>query len=86
MNDYDRVRNFAYRCYKCGRLITSLEVLAAWRTSEGKDGLTHDPLCPCGSRHITPTNVTLWEELTLPRVWKLWYYRIFKPWLEAKRG
>ncbi len=86
MNDLDRVRCLAYRCYKCGRLITSLEVLAAWKTSEAKGGTEHDPLCPCGSRHISPTNVKWYEELFYFRVWKLWYYRVFKPWWEEKRG
>lgn len=55
-----------WRCYNCGRLITRLEIAEAWEAKKNN-------LCPCGSGKISPTNPRLWEELFLPRVWKLWW-------------
>lgn len=70
--DLDRVRHLCYRCYRCGRLLTKIEIARTWRTNEMQSVRTI-PLCPCGSRHIVPTNPTLWEELTTPRIWVLWW-------------
>ena len=58
--------HWVYRCTSCGRLITKLEVLDQ-RSSGSAD------LCPCGSRSVRPTNARWWEELLLPRCWKLIY-------------
>src|SRR5947207_4395614 len=56
--------HYCYRCKGCARLITKLEVLEA--RAAGRVNL-----CPCGGRTISPTNATWWQELTLPRLWKL---------------
>ena len=55
---------YCYRCYLCSRLITKLEILEARAAARLN-------LCPCGSRKIQVTNAKVWEELFLPRVWKL---------------
>ncbi len=66
-----------YRCGNCKRLITKLEILAAW------DAAVSAALCPCGGRTIRPTNPKLWEELLLPRVWRTWYTYVLQPWMNA---
>ena len=58
--------HWVYRCASCGRLITKLEVL------EGR-AAGNANLCPCGSKTVRPTNARVWEELLLPRCWKLIY-------------
>lgn len=65
------IRFPCYRCYLCGRLITRLEIANAWSEKRAN-------LCTCGSGKIAPTNPKLWEELFLPRVWKLWWSDIRK--------
>jgi hypothetical protein len=80
----DRINYLVMRCYRCGRLITKLEILRVWDKAE-KSGGVHPSLCPCGSRHVSPTNPKLWEELFLPRVWKLGFYEVFLPWLRSRR-
>lgn len=55
---------YCYRCHLCQRLLTKLEILEA--RAAGRLNL-----CPCGSRKIQVTNPKMWEELFLPRVWKL---------------
>lgn len=57
---------WCYRCRACTRLITKLEVISA--QSMGRANL-----CPCGSKTVSPTNPKWWEELLLPRCWKLIY-------------
>jgi DNA-directed RNA polymerase subunit RPC12/RpoP len=78
-----RLPHLAYRCLACTRLLTRLEILAEWdrleRTQEQSRGI-----CPCGSNRISPTNVSLWEELTIPRVWKLWWSEIVLPWWRSR--
>jgi hypothetical protein len=70
-----------YRCYKCGRVITKLDIQAIWSIPPPPKGCNdHVPLCPCGSRHVSPSNAKLWEELILPRIWKLWWYEVVLPW------
>lgn len=64
-NQTDRL-HYCYRCYDCHRLVTKLEVLWA-------QGTDRPNLCPCGSRKVKPTNPLWWEELFLPRCWKLIY-------------
>ena len=58
--------HYCYRCTSCGRLITKLEILGG-RCSGSVN------LCTCGSRTIRPTNAKWWEELFLPRCWRLIY-------------
>lgn len=84
MNRNDRLRFLCYRCYRCGRLLTKYEILDKWEAAEKDVSVVHSSICKCGSRHITPANPTLLEELTLPRVWKLWFYDVFRPWLRKK--
>lgn len=71
----ERLRYLAYRCYVCGRLLTRYEIYDRWDRGES------DNLCPCGSNKISPTNPKLWEELFLPRVWRLWWFGVVIPWL-----
>lgn len=58
--------HYCYRCYACARLITKLEVLEG--RSQGRI-----ELCTCGSKLVRPANAKIWEELFLPRCWKLIY-------------
>lgn len=76
----NRLSYLVYRCYRCGRLLTNLEILKKWEKAEDNGG-TVLGLCPCGSRHITPTNAKWWEELLLPRVWRVWWVFVVRPWL-----
>jgi hypothetical protein len=77
MSRSDRVRYLLYRCYNCQRLITKLEIIDRWEKAEA--GNPENGVCPCGSGKISPTNAKLWEELFLPRVWKLWWNEIARP-------
>jgi DNA-directed RNA polymerase subunit RPC12/RpoP len=85
-----RLRHLLYRCYRCTRILTSLEIERSWakgeKANEGvpvENQVAHPQSCPCGSRHLTPTNASLWEELTRPSIWWLWYKRVFLPWLRG---
>jgi hypothetical protein len=78
-----RTRYLLYRCYKCNRLITALQMEARWAKAEEdqkdiapKDRVNHPGICVCGSRHYSPTNATTWEELTTPAIWVLWWKRV----------
>ena len=83
-----RLRYLLYRCHKCGRMITALQMERAFAKAEkfnvGKKAKDqkHGKVCVCGSRHVAPTNATTWEELSNPHVWVLWYKRVFLPWLK----
>ena len=55
---------YAYRCRKCTRVITKLQVLAFM------SGKTSGRLCPCGSGQLAPCDLAGTDWL-LPRVWKL---------------
>jgi hypothetical protein len=74
----DRLSYLLYRCQGCKRLLTRLEIIESWERSEST-GVRFSGICPCGSGKIGPTNAKLWEELFLPRVWKLWWYEVFLP-------
>ena len=84
----ERLRYLCYRCHRCARLLTKLEILDKWTKYEAENeansglGKVKKALCSCGSQHIVPTNAKLWEELLLPRVWKLWWYEVFLPWVK----
>lgn len=85
----NRLRYLLYRCHSCGRLITSLQIEQGWikaeKFNEGKPVTEqkHGDMCSCGSRHVKPSNATIWEELTSPAIWWLWYKKVF---LRAKRA
>jgi hypothetical protein len=81
--DPSRLRYLCYRCYRCGRLLTKGEILGKWAKAEQDPTVVHSALCRCGSRHISPTNPSLWEELTKPRVWRLWWDYVLVPWLRT---
>jgi len=53
------------RCDACRRAITKLEVLASFQRGR--------TVCPCGSNRFKVSNFKLWEQLLLPRSWKLWW-------------
>lgn len=78
-----RIRHLVYRCYKCGALLTKYEILDIWERAEATLE-TVIGLCKCGSRMIQPTNAKLWEELFLPKVWKVWWRDVAKPWLSKR--
>jgi hypothetical protein len=81
----ERLRYLVFRCYRCKRILTKLQILDKWLSAEA-DGPRkgHNALCVCGSRHIVPTDLTAWEEITTPRVWVLWFYEVLVPWLRKK--
>src|SRR3990170_6066487 len=77
MSDIDRLSNSLYRCYKCGRLITALEILAVWKKAESEGCLTGRPgICSCGSGHVSPTNMTPDESRKLFSYWQLIRYLV----------
>ncbi len=84
MKPSERLRYFCYRCYRCGRLLTRLEIVKRWEIAEKDLSVPHLTICPCGSRHLSPTNPKWWEELLYPRVWKLWWVEAVTPWLKTK--
>ena len=57
----DRLRHLVYRCYRCARPLSKLEILKTWEDAEASGKLIMG-LCPCGSRHINPSNLTPEEE------------------------
>lgn len=79
-----RLRYPCYRCYSCGKLITSLQIEKIWKKAETA-GSASFGLCSCGSRKVTPTNPTLREEFTFPVI-KLWFVGYVLPWLKRKLG
>jgi hypothetical protein len=83
MGDSGRLSYLVYRCEKCHRPLTCYEIEARWEKQEKGQSMSSG-ICPCGSGRICPTNLTLWEELTLPRVWRLWWGKVVKPWFQSK--
>jgi hypothetical protein len=79
----DRLPYACMRCQSCHRLLTRINIVDTWNRWE-KGNLIQKALCPCGGNRLSPTNPLLWEELFLPRVWKLWWVEIARPWLEEK--
>ena len=57
-----RLEYLLYRCFKCGRLLTAIEVEAIWDNAEKDTSKTVAAICPCGSSKISPTNMTPEEE------------------------
>jgi hypothetical protein len=72
-----RLTYLIYRCYACHRLLTHFEIEKRWQRAEAGD--PQNGVCPCGSGKISPSNAKLWEELFLPRVWKVWWKDIILP-------
>jgi len=58
--------DYVYRCHACGRLITKIEILEQREEHRAT-------ICPCGSKAIRTTKAKIWEELLLPRCWRLIY-------------
>ncbi len=82
-----RLRFLVYRCYKCSRIHTKYDILKVWAKAETllkETGEALTALCPCGSRMIQPTNTTLWEELTTPKLWVVIYRDVLVPWLRKR--
>jgi len=77
------MKYLVYRCFNCGRLITKLELEATWDRAE-KSGAEQKGICSCGGGQLRPSNAKLWEELLLPRVWRLAFKEVFLPWLRTK--
>lgn len=84
-----RTRYLFYRCNN-GHPITALQLEEAWAKAEKHNAENtsqhHAEVCPCGSRKISPGNPTLLEEWTRPSIWRLWFHRVFVPWLYRKVG
>lgn len=64
------IRFPVYRCEKCKGLITRDEIRAAWARGSSPSDLA---VCRCGSRRFSPTNLTLWQELTSVKVWRQFF-------------
>jgi len=62
--DYDNRFDF-YRCLKCNRLITHLEM---------EDGLPIGKVCRCGALKYSPVDLK-WYQHLLPRVINFAFYR-----------
>ena len=77
MSDDTRLPHLVYRCRQCTRLLTRREIYARWL--EFDSGAANTGLCPCGGAKISPSNLTLWEEITTPRVWVLWWKEVVLP-------
>ena len=87
-----RSRYLLYACHKCGRLVTCLQVEAKWAEAEKANigcqpGEEHHPnICVCGSRQLAPANASVWQELTSPAIWRLWWVKIARPYLRGRFG
>lgn len=81
--DTSRLSYLLYRCIACRRLLTKLDIIAEWERVERAQEQSRG-ICPCGGSRVSPTNATLWEELTIPRVWKLWWSEVVLPWWRAR--
>jgi len=76
--EVSELRYLVYRCSGCRRVLTSLEMQERWSKSQ-TEGFKDNSICPCGSTKLIPSNPSLLEELTLPRIWKLWFKKVFLP-------
>ena len=63
-----------YRCFKCGRILTAIEIEAIWANAEKDTSKTMATICACGSSKITPTNMTPEEEKKLTSRWQQMKY------------
>ncbi len=86
LND-PRIKYMLFRCFKCGELLTAFGLKKVWdkAPTNPKPG-ENIPLCACGSGHISPSNAKWWEEVFLPRCWKVIIQLVFWPWLKKKFG
>lgn len=67
-----------YRCFKCGDVLTALEIEKIWGEAEKDTTKTVAALCPCGSSKVTPTNLTPEEEKKYEHWWQWVRYFIGK--------
>jgi hypothetical protein len=74
-----RLSHLLFRCHQCGRLITKYQIIAIWEYLEANPAEKSKGLCSCGSGKISPANATVWEELTTPAIWYLWWRDIVAP-------
>ena len=80
----NRLQYFVYRCTLCRRPLTRLQIISKWESWE-RDGTESRGICPCGSGKVSPSNPTLWEEITTPSIWVLWWKEVALPWLSGNR-
>lgn len=73
-----------YRCQSCKAPITALQLDDRWSAAEAL-GVDHASIgaCVCGGNRLAPTNVTLFEELTRPSLWRLWWVMVVVPWVKG---
>ena len=78
MADRD-LRYLIYRCQSCHRTLTKYQLDKVWGKAESVGNDTAKALCPCGGGRVSPTNPSLWEELTSPSIWKVWWLDVVMP-------
>ncbi len=72
------LHHLIYRCTSCKRILTKYQLIKAWDAAEAA-GDEQKGACVCGGARISPTNVTLFEELTRPSIWKVWWLDVVLP-------
>ena len=75
------MKYWLYRCLACRRILTKYQLAAVWERAE-KSGVDTKGVCVCGGGRVGPTNATIFEEVTNPHIWKLWWLDVFLPWVE----
>jgi hypothetical protein len=72
MAQTERFSYLIYRCTQCKRILTKYQIQSRWEQAE-RTGEPIRGICACGSSRVSPTNATVWEELTNPHIWKVWW-------------
>jgi len=83
--DDREMKYWLYRCYGCRRIITKLQLQERWQAAE-KSGVDTKGICICGGGKLSPTNASVFEELTTPAIWKLWWVGVVLPKVKAAFG
>lgn len=75
----NRLRYPVYRCEKCKRLLTRLEIVRKWEKAEAEPNITASiALCVCGSGRISPTNLTQDEENRFGSYWQKFRFFVLR--------
>ena len=81
MSDQERLKHLLYRCLQCKRVLTKYQIMARWERLEASGSSSGNGLCECGGSRVSPTNVSILEELTSPSIWLVWWRDVVRPWL-----
>jgi hypothetical protein len=73
-----------YRCQGCRRVLTKYQLAKFWDKAELAAAGATKNLCKCGGGRVSPTNASLWEELTSPAIWKVWWLDVVLPWWRSR--